>query len=289
MNITLQSTSAGKRAFAPRPRIAHGMALTIWMALSALVAGAQTSATVAAQTGWLGSGNLIGPNDLTQDFAAALQKQGGRMASLGVANVTVTGTVTDANGSRLAKITVQAPGYLRYEEPGTSRVLTFDGSTFSSKSGRIAAGDTPTVESLMAGFPDMIFLQLARKGLLRRVGSGFRTDNGKNPNYAGPWWTVSAFSPAVWQGLSKGQPLQKDMLIAIDESSWMLSEVRVTENPGAANQEVTQTQYSGWFQQSGQWFPGKIARLESGREVLRFEAQQASVGPQVDSSLISKP
>jgi hypothetical protein len=135
----------------------------------------------------------------------------------------------------------------------------------------------------------MVFLQLARKGLLRRVGSGFRTDDGKSLDYAGPWWTVYAFDPQPWQGLAKGQPLQQEMLIAFDEQSGLLAEVRVVDNFGQADQMVTETQFSGWFQQNGQWFPGTISRLENGRQVLSFQAQQASAGPAAAASSIWKP
>jgi len=241
------------------------------------------------QTGWLRSGAFIGPGDLPPDLAAALQKLGGRMMSANKANTTIAGTVTDASGSRPATIIVQAPGYLRYTESGSSRVVTFDGSRFNSKSGPLAADDVRVAESLLASFPDMVFLQLARKGFLRRVGSGFRTDDGRTPNYAGPWWTVYAFGPGAWQGLSTGQPLQQEFLIAIDAQTWLLSEVRVVDNLGAPDQKVTQTQFSGWFQQGDQWFPGTITRLENGQRVLSFQSKQAAAGPQAAVNSITAP
>ena len=289
MKNTLLPISAGTCSCALRRGVVLAMVLSVGLVLSAFSGAAQTTGQLSAQSGWLGGGSLIGPSDLLPDFAGALQRMGGRMMSASKANVAVTGTVTDANGSRPATITVQAPGYLRYQESSTSRVLTFNGSAFSNKSGKIDAADTPVIESLLTNFPDAVFLQLARKGLLRRIGSGFRTDDGTTANYQGPWWTLYAFAPRAWPGLAIGQPLQQDMLVAIDQSNGLLSEVRVVHNFGQTSQHVTQTQYSGWFQQLGQWYPGKIVRLEDGQQVLSFQSSQASVGPQTAVSLLTQP
>lgn len=263
------------------PKVAARPAATAF-ALMSLAAS-----SLFAQTGWLPGGNFIGPRDLPPDFAAVLQKLGGRMTAATNANVNVSGTVTDGNGSRMAQVTVQAPGYLRYQD-GQNRVITFNGTSFQSSGGSLSTSDTRVAESLLASFPDTVLLQLARGGgLLRRIGSGFRTDNGKAANYKGPWWTVYGFSPGPWQGLAAGQPLQQQVLIAIDEQTGFLSEVRVVEKMGTPSQSVTQTKISGWFQQSGQWIPGTIVRLEGGQQVLSFTIQQGSVGAQVSAASIA--
>ena len=119
-----------------------------------------------AQPGLLRNGAaLIGADDLPPQFAAALQKLGGRMMGNGNAATTLSGTVTDSSGSRPAQITAQAPGYLRYQETGgNSRIITFDGGQFRGNGNTAGADDDRVRESLLADLPDTMFLQLAGGG-----------------------------------------------------------------------------------------------------------------------------
>lgn len=219
---------------------------------------------------------FIGPTDLPPALGAALQAMGGRLTTAAMAQVTLSGTITDAGGSRSAQFTIQAPGLLRYQD-GNGAAVTFDGSSVHAGSGPVSAANQDVFESLLANFPDSVFLQIANGGGLRRLGSHFRTDDGKTPNYTGPYWTVYSFSPRSRKGLAAGQALQETLFIAFDEKTGLMSDVRtVTQN--GAQQTVTQTEFSNWFQQNGQWFPGSIVRLANGQQTLSFQTQQASVG-----------
>jgi hypothetical protein len=210
---------------------------------------------------------------------------GGRMMNKDSANLTVEGILTDTDGPRTAQLIVQAPGYMRFQESSEGRVLTFDGTQFKSKKGDGGVSDLRIRESLMAHLPDAVFLQIAGGGSLRLLGSHFRTDDGRTPNYRGPYWTLYVFSPLQRPGLTPGQPLQQHLFIAIDDESWLISEIRTVSNARTPAQQVTQTRFSNWLQVSGQWFPGQIVRLENGRQVLSFQAQQTTVGSQAATSI----
>jgi hypothetical protein len=243
-------------------------------------AAQSTGGSSQAGSGPLAAGSFINLNTLPAQFGGALQALGGRMTNANNASTTFSGTITDDSGSRQAQITVQAPGLLRFQDSASSRVLTFNGNQFQSKNGSGQQNDQRVEESLMANLPDTIFLQLAAGGGLRRIGGGFRTDDGKNPNYTGPYWLLYAFSPRPRPGMTAGQPLQQPIFIAIDEQTGLLAEVRMVANSGKPNQQVTQTQFQNWFQQGGQWFPRTIIRLENAKQVLSFQVQQAGVGGQ---------
>lgn len=196
------------------------------------------------------------------------------MTNANNAELTIAGTITDSNGSRPAQIVVQAPGHLSYRE-GQTKALTFDGVQFKSKDGQLTSDDERVSESLLAHLPDSVFLQIAAGGSIRPIGSHFRTDDGKTPNYRGPFWTLFGFSPGIRQGLTSGQAMQQELFIAIDEQTGLMAEIRL-----ATQQNVTQTQFSNWTQQQGnQWFPSQIVRLENGKQVLSFQVVQATVGP----------
>lgn len=178
------------------------------------------------------------------------------MTTAATAQITLTGTTTDTNGSRAAQIIIQAPGYLSYRE-GQTLALTYDGSALKSNSGQLTANDEEVFESFLAHFPDAVFLQSASGGSWRRIGGHFRTDNGTTKNYTGPYWSVFAFSPNTRQGLAQGKALQQSLFVAVDERTGLIDEVRVVVNQGAKQQNVTETQFTNWTQQSGQWVPEK--------------------------------
>ncbi|MGA7234052.1 MAG: hypothetical protein WBY44_00125 [Bryobacteraceae bacterium] len=242
------------------------------------VARAQTTGVSSTSPqGWLISGNFIGPSDLASDMTSVLQKMGGRMMSAATAQVVLTGTTTDVNGSRAAQIIVQAPGYLSYRE-GATRALTFSGSAFQSAGGQLTSGDQQVLESFLAHFPDTILLQQCTGGSLRRIPGHFRNDASRGANYTGPYWRIFEFSPSNRQGLARGQALQQELFVAVDEGTWLISEVRVVTKTQPNAISVTQTQFANWVQQNGQWYPGQIVRLENGKQVLSFKTTQGAVG-----------
>jgi hypothetical protein len=239
----------------------------------------QTTGTTgsSSQAGWLISGNVIGPNDLQNDMASVLHKMGDRMTSANNVQLVLAGTTTDVNGSRPAQITIQAPGYLSYRE-GSTRAITFNGSNFQGKNGQLSNGDQQIAESFLAHFPDTVLLQECTGGSLRRIPGHFRTDSSRTVNYMGSYWRVFEFAPSTRPGLAHGQPLQQELFVAVDESSWLISEIRLVTKSSSNTVTVTQTQFTNWFQQNGQWYPGNIVRLENGAQVLNFKTSQGAVG-----------
>jgi hypothetical protein len=231
-----------------------------------------------AQVSWLPSGNtLLQGNDLPPSMGNFLQAMGNRMTTPTTAQVMFAGTTTDQNGSRAAQIVVQSPGYISYRE-GTTKSITFNGSQLAANSGTPSASDERIAESLMAHIPDTVFLQVATGGGLRRVGSHFRADASNSKTYTGPYWTLFAFSPYNRQGLTRGQALQQELFVCVDESTGLIDEIRVAVNTGSSQRSVIQTQFSGWNQQGGQWYPAKIVRLENGTQTLSFTVTQAATG-----------
>ncbi len=245
--------------------------------LDAQALGQTQTDTAQSDTPVPSQSQLVDASKLPSMFSGFLQKIGGRLISLDKAQVVLTGTTTDGSGARPAQITLQAPGLFSYRE-GQTRALTFDGTNFQSKSGQITSDDERVLESLLADFPDSVCMQVAAGGSLRQIGSHYRTDDGSTPNYSGPYWTLLAFGPKQRPALAAGKALQQSIFIAIDEQTGFLSEIRTVVNVGKDLHNVTQTQFTNWTQQGGQWFPGQIIRLENGSQVLSFQAQQLSVG-----------
>lgn len=237
-----------------------------------------------AQPAWMRHGTLIAPGDLPAVFAASLKAMGGRLTSADKATTLLSGSLTDSSGTVPVQVIVQAPGYLRFQENGGTRVVTYDGNHWQAKNGKGGQEDQRVQESLLAHLPDSVFLQLANGGGLRYIGGRFRTDNGKTPSYSGPYLTLYAYTPTPRLGLAWGEALQEGYFVAIDEKTGLLSEVRTVLQSSGTVPQVTQTKFNNWIQQGGQWYPGAIARLENGQQVLTFTLQQAATGAQFAAS-----
>lgn len=244
--------------------------------------GAQTPAAPAipgTSAGWLfNQQSLIQPGFLPAQFEQALELTGARMTTSNTAQLTYAGTITDGQGKRTAQVTIQAPGYLVYRD-SNNHAVAFNGSALQATSGALSSSDEAIAESLLAHFPDMVCLQVATGGSYRRIGTHFRTDNGKTPNYTGPYWTVLAFAPKARSGLTPGAAMQQNLYVAFDERTGYIAEVRTALNTGPKQQHVIETQFSNWTQSSGQWYPASIVRLESGTQTLSFQVQSINVGP----------
>jgi len=217
--------------------------------------------------------SVVSPRDLPTLLRASITAMGGRMLSADSAQVVLNGTVTDGQGSRSAQITVQAPGYLAYREQ-QGHAITFDGSGMKVSASISAANGEKVFQSLLASFPDAVLLQIANGGTLHRIGSHFQATSGPAKTYVGPYWTLYAFSPVARPGMLAGQGLQQNLVIAVDEHTGFISEVRTVSNTNT----LIRTQFSNWVQQNGQWVPGQISRLENDIQVLSFSTQQANVG-----------
>lgn len=237
-----------------------------------------------AQVAWQKRGTFIAPGDLPVEFAASLHRMGGRLASAEMATVSMSGTLTDSSGARTVQITAQAPGYLRFQDTSTARVLTYDGTTWKNKNGKGGQDDARIEESLLAHLPDSFLLQLANGGGVRRIGTRFRTDDGKTPNYSGPYWTLYEYSPSIRPGLTMGQPLQQSYFVAIDEATWLISEIRTVIGASTSSRQVIQTKFNSWFQRGTQWYPGEIVRLENGKQILKLTVQQGATTAQLATS-----
>ena len=231
---------------------------------------------------WVKDNKYFVKGGLPGDFERVREVLGQHMTTPANATLRMEGQLTDSSGTRGATITVQAPGYLLLAE-SNSRTIGYDGDKWKITNGKGPQADAQAQESLLAHLPESFLLQLANNGTVRRIGAHFRTDNGKTPNYTGPYWTIYSFTPSARNGLAHGQALQQGYLVAIDEKTGFLAEVRVIvkTNPNLPP-SVTQTKYNKWNTQNGHSYPTEIVRIENGQQTLKFAVQTAQTGPEAN-------
>jgi len=159
------------------------------------------------------------------------------------------------------------------------------GTSFLTSAGAaLTTDDERVAESYLAHFPDAIFLQLAAGGGLRRIGSHFRTDNGQALGYTGAVLDtvcVHAERPA-WTGPRKSATART--LHRSGRRDWP-SERDPDRRQYRSATDGHSNPIQQWTQQSGQWYPGQITRLENGTQVLRFQVQQSSGVRHTDCTL----
>lgn len=257
-------------------RVRFRAGIASWMLMAIIPGSAQTVAPTPSPTPGGTTSSVIQSADVPPRLSLYFQTMGSRMATAATAAVTINGTTTDSSGSRPAQIIVQYPGYLSYSDQ--AKTITFDGTQFQTKAGAVTSADEPIMESLMAHFPDSIFLQVIAGGALRRIGGHFRPSASTLKTYAGPTWTLFAFTPNQRPGLTAGGALQQNLFIAFDEQTGLMDEVRIVTATSTAQKTVIETQFSNWTQQNGQWFPGKIIRLQNGSQTLSFTVTSSGVG-----------
>ena len=109
-----------------------------------------------------------------------------------------------------------------------------------------------------------------------------RADDGKTPNYKGPWYDVH-----VSIGKSRSQPGTpvRNKTFYFDSTTKVLVRTQYVLPDG----RNVSTQFSNWQTVNGQSTPGQIVRKENGVVVLSFNASAAATGPLVNDTLFTKP
>lgn len=239
--------------------------LLVFQALFALHALAQQGGTSEGS-----SPALLRQEQMLPELQTARGKLGDRLTVAGKEQVVFTGTLTDASGPRLARITWQVGGWFRLEElGGLRRVLLFDGANLRNTKGEVGPDEKRLMDSLIIALPENVFWHAANQAVaMRFLGGRFRATDSIADEYAGAYSDLFALYPpsSPAQGLFVAEAQH---VIALDSGTLLLASVSHAASAGGNSSEV-QTQLSNWTQQAGQWFAGTITRLENGQQTLQF-------------------
>lgn len=201
------------------------------------------------------------PPGEARDYLSTLGK---RLTNASLAQSVRTGTFTNAAGTSTITLTWQNPGKIRAVIVGPSvQTITWNGSAKQGLSSLTPANDD-LLDTLADDCSEAFFFTVAHGAGLRLLAPHARTDGGKNPNYAGPWYTVyQRFAPAPSTGTLTGK------VFIFDEATGLLAKVRYLQ--GKTPVEI---QYSNWQLRNGEYTPGTIVRLSGGQTefTLNFAA-----------------
>src|SRR5207237_850832 len=112
---------------------------------------------------------------------------GDRIQRPGKERVKLVGKYTDQFGSSDISLTWEVPGRFRLDRSdSTGRPIIYDAGTWL---GALPA-EANALESLFDDTPESFFYAMLQGAAHRFLGNRFRADDGKTPNYKGPWYDV---------------------------------------------------------------------------------------------------
>ncbi|MGH8248515.1 MAG: hypothetical protein ACREUU_19020, partial [Gammaproteobacteria bacterium] len=122
----------------------------------------------------------------------ALDAQGDRLVKPGKERMVVSGNFSGASGAGQFVLIRELPGLFRLQVNGSGvpRSFGFDGTQLWSTAGPIIPADSDLIESLVQDCAEHFFTQVSGGAAMRILGYFFRTDNGRAPNYSGPFYHI---------------------------------------------------------------------------------------------------
>jgi hypothetical protein len=135
------------------------------------------------------------------------------------------------------------------------------------------------LESLGNDTPETFLYSVAganKKTAYRLIGGRFRTDNGKTPNYKGPWYDIFEVSGPV----AAGSSTIRQKFYHFDSQTKLLvrSQYQIQQAGAAVH---VQTEYSNWTTSQGNAIPGQVLRRENGIVVFTLTIHSAVVSQQL--------
>ena len=141
--------------------------------------------------------------------------------------------------------------------------------------------DRGLVETLYDDSPEAFCYSLLHQGGLRFLGAGFRTDDGADAKYTGPYYDIYERSAPV--------VVLPDMPVRFkhfyfDSTTKLLAKTRYTISAHGTDTAV-EVLFSGWRSAGGTMVPGQVVRLENGKAVLTLTVQEVASGASASDGL----
>ena len=175
----------------------------------------------------------------------------------------------------------ELPGNVRLDRQTTPTApLVYVPGAGVSNAASVAQQDLDVLESLAADSHEAFLYSFTESLGHRLLGTRFRTDDGKTPNYQGPYYDIyeaTGPSPAANNAV-------RQKWYFFDSGTHLLAKTRYLVKRSGADVAI-ESQYSGWTTQNGQPYPAKIVRTENGTAVFTFNAAQGAVGQSAKDGL----
>jgi len=226
-------------------------------------------------------GTYIAPTALPPDARDYLRAIGTHVQTPGKGRMTLTGTTADQHGAGTAQFVWQAPGNVRLDRQTAPAVpLVFTPTSGVQSAASLAQADLDLTENLAADSQEGFLYTFTQNAGRRLLGRRFRTDDGKTPNYQGPYYDIYEVHGAV----PAANNAVRQKWYVFDNTTKLLVKTRYLIKRNGSDLAV-ECQYSNWVTQGGEAYPGQIVRTENGAAVFTFKTAQGVFGTPPNDAL----
>ena len=161
-----------------------------------------------------------------------------------------------------------------------NRLITFDGEQAKAAATPLATDEQDLIETLAYDTAEHFFATQMQGNAMRFLGARFRTDDGSDPNYVGPYFDVYKIADQI---KTSGQ--ERPAKFYYFNSDTLLLE-RVTYSINRDGEEIkVETSVSDWREVDGQRVARRIERFENGRSVFVLTIQSAQLGQRANDGI----
>jgi hypothetical protein len=222
---------------------------------------------------------------LSPKLALNLNALGNRLERPGQERLSLAGTwrVAGTAQPREFAATLEFPDKLRLTVGGPqNRVITFDGQ--QTRATQIPAADElDLIETLAYDSAEHFFAAQMQGNAMRFLGARFRTDDGSNPDYDGPYFDVYKIADQI-QTLEQERPVK---LYYFNSDTLLLERVTYVANRDGSEIKV-ETTLSDWRSSEGQKVARRIERFENGKSVFVLTVRSAGLGRRADDGIFAQ-
>jgi len=217
---------------------------------------------------------------LSPRLALTLSALGNRLEQPGKERLMLMGTLRSGADAREVAATLEFPDRLRLSFGGPqNRVLTFDGQQTKT----VATDDLDLIETLAYDSAEHFFAAQMQGNAMRFLGSRFRTDDGSNPDYNGPYFDVYKIAEQI---KASGEE-RAAKLYYFNSDTLLLERVTYTVNRDGVETSV-ETRLSDWRATDGQQVPRRIERFENGKKVFVLTIWSAALSRGADDGMFTQ-
>lgn len=211
----------------------------------------------------------------------ALNQLGDRLEKPGKERINVSGSLQYGKNqiSSSVRLVGEFPdrAQLRLVNSGTERVITFDRAMTRAAS-QPSELEEALLETLVYDTADHFFWSQTQQQATRFIGSRFRTDDGSDANYQGPYYDVYQITEPI--KISANEQVRTKFYY-FNSDTLLLEKVVYQTNRQGRDIRV-EVELSDWRSVSGQRIPHRIERREDGNSVLVVSLSTVNVGPKAD-------
>ena len=203
---------------------------------------------------------------------------GDRLEKPGKERLTITGELRLSADSQARTITatLEFPDKLRLgiQNGRQNRLIAFDKQQIK---GEPTADELDLIESLTYDSAEHFFNTQIQGNAMRFLGSRFRTDDGSNPDYNGPYFDIYKIADQID---SSGEE-RAAKLYYFNSETLLLERVTYVINRNGTEINV-ETRLSDWRDEDGQKVARQIERLENGASVFVLTMRTAGLSARTD-------